>query len=108
MFQKYQKWVKDFYIKRGWYGYNTSIRLNFLIEEIGELSQAIRRYEIGRDRPDEVKEGKEKSLNCIKEELGDVLDNIMILADKYGFDTHDIISEHIKKFEKRYRKDEQT
>ncbi len=103
MFHKYQKWVKDFYISRNWYDYNTSIRLNFLIEEIGELSQAVRRYEIGRDRPDEIQENKEKSLNRIKEELGDVLDNIMILADKYNFDVNEIIAEHMDKFERRYK-----
>ncbi len=104
MFLKYQKWVKRFYINRGWYDLNTSVRLNFLIEEIGELSQAIRRYEIGRDRPDEENTSKEDSLNQIKEELGDVLDNVMILANKYHFDIDDIISEHMEKFEKRYNK----
>ncbi|MDP8079917.1 MazG nucleotide pyrophosphohydrolase domain-containing protein [Phocoenobacter skyensis] len=102
MLIKYQKWVKSFYLKRGWYNFNSSIRLNFLMEEVGELSQAIRRYEIGRDRPDEV-EHKNESLDQIKEELGDVLDNIMILVDKYEFNINDIINEHIEKIEKRYK-----
>ncbi|MDP8162910.1 MazG-like family protein [Pasteurella skyensis] len=102
MLIKYQKWVKSFYLKRGWYNFNSSIRLNFLMEEVGELSQAIRRYEIGRDRPDEV-ENKNESLDQIKEELGDVLDNIMILVDKYEFNINDIINEHIEKIEKRYK-----
>ncbi len=102
MFLKYQKWVKKFYSDRGWYQLNTSIRLNFLVEEIGELSQAIRKYEIGRDRPDEVEESRAESLNHIKEELGDVLDNVLILADKYNLDIDEIIHEHIEKFEKRY------
>ncbi|MBR0572673.1 MULTISPECIES: MazG nucleotide pyrophosphohydrolase domain-containing protein [Pasteurellaceae] len=102
MLIKYQKWVKSFYLKRGWYNFNSSIRLNFLMEEVGELSQAIRRYEIGRDRPDEV-ENKNESLDQIKEELGDVLDNIMILVDKYDFNINDIINEHIEKIEKRYK-----
>lgn len=102
-FTKYQEWARSFYSMQGWYNLNTSIRLNFLIEEIGELSQSIRSYEIGRDRPDEIKEAKNIYLNKIKEELGDVLDNVVILADKYGFTIEDIISEHIEKFEKRYK-----
>lgn len=48
----YQKWVSEFYKKRNWYQYNSFIRSNFLSEEVGELAQAIRKYEIGRDRPD--------------------------------------------------------
>ncbi|PIE78215.1 MAG: hypothetical protein CSA15_08950 [Candidatus Delongbacteria bacterium] len=99
---KYQAWVKKFYKNRDWYKYNTFIRLNFLMEEVGELSQAIRKYEIGRDRPDEKETDSKENLMAIKEELGDVLDNIMILADKYDFDLNDIIEEHIDKFEKRY------
>ncbi len=81
---------------------NTSIRLNFLVEEIGELSQAIRKYEIGRDRPDKVAESRAESLNHIKEELGDVLDNVLILADKDNLDIDEIIHEHVEKLEKRY------
>ncbi len=99
---KYQEWVKDFYKGRDWYKYNTFIRLNFLMEEVGELSQAVRKYEIGRDRPDEKETNSKDNLKAIKEELGDVLDNIIILADKYDFDLNDIIEEHIDKFEKRY------
>ncbi len=102
MITKYQRWVKDFYKNRGWYEYNTFIRLNFLMEEVGELSQAVRKYEIGRDRPDELKTSSQENLTAIKEELGDVLDNIMILADKYDLDLKEIIEEHIEKFDKRY------
>lgn len=102
MLLEYKKWVNSFYRKRNWYQYDTFIRLNFLMEEVGELSQAVRKYEIGRDRPDELKTDSTQNLECIKEELGDVLDNIMILADKYNFDIHEVIDEHISKFEKRY------
>lgn len=49
---EYQEWVRDFYKKRQWYNYPPFIRSNFLTEEVGELAQAIRKIEIGRDRPD--------------------------------------------------------
>ncbi len=72
------------------------------MEGVGELFQAVRKYQIGRDRPDEKETNNKENLKAIKEELGDVLDNIIILADKYDFDLNDIIEEHIEKFENRY------
>ncbi|HBO37714.1 MAG TPA: hypothetical protein DD638_03535 [Pasteurellaceae bacterium] len=98
----YQKWVSDFYKKRNWYQYNTFIRSNFLIEEVGELAQAIRKREIGRDRPDEIIKSDSENLADIKEELGDVLDNIFILADQYNISLEEIIQSHKEKLEKRF------
>lgn len=101
-FEDYQKWVDCFYKTRGWYQLPSSVRLNFLTEEVGELSQAIRRYEIGRDRPDEPQRTVEENHNAIKEELADVLDNILILASKYEIDITDMLNSHIVKFEERF------
>ncbi|OTG49112.1 MazG nucleotide pyrophosphohydrolase domain-containing protein [Streptococcus agalactiae] len=98
----YQKWVSEFYKKRNWYQYNSFIRSNFLSEEVGELAQAIRKYEIGLDRPDETEQTDLENLNDIKEELGDVLDNIFILADQYNISLEEIISAHRTKLEKRF------
>ncbi|MBM7635719.1 MazG nucleotide pyrophosphohydrolase domain-containing protein [Streptococcus saliviloxodontae] len=98
----YQDWVSDFYKKRGWYDYNSFIRCNFLAEEVGELAQAVRKIEIGRDRPDEEEETKVEKLENIKEELGDVLDNIMILADKYQISLEEIMQSHQDKLIKRF------
>ncbi|TEB48864.1 MazG nucleotide pyrophosphohydrolase domain-containing protein, partial [Streptococcus agalactiae] len=42
------------------------------------------------------------NLNDIKEELGDVLDNIFILADQYNISLEEIISAHRTKLEKRF------
>lgn len=47
--QSYQKWLCNFYRSRKWYQYDPFIRLNFLTEEVGELAQAVRAYEIGRE-----------------------------------------------------------
>ena len=93
----YQAWVSDFYKKRNWYQYDAFIRSNFLMEEVGELAQAIRKREIGRDRPDECQQSDAANLEDIKEELGDVLDNIFILADIYGISLEEIASSHQEK-----------
>ncbi|PNY18423.1 MazG nucleotide pyrophosphohydrolase domain-containing protein [Streptococcus parauberis] len=98
----YQQWVSDFYKKRHWYQYNPFIHSNFLTEEVGELAQAIRKYEIGRDRPDETTRTERENLEDIKEELGDVLDNIFILADLYQISLEDIVQAHKTKLEKRF------
>lgn len=84
--QTYQQWLCDFYRLRQWYQYHPFIRLNFLSEEVGELAQAVRAYEIGRARPDENEQSQAQKLQHIEEEIGDVLNNLLILADKYQLD----------------------
>lgn len=100
--KEYQTWVSEFYKKRNWYQYNPFIRCAFLTEEVGELAQAIRKKEIGRDRPDEITKSSQENLEDIKEELGDVLDNVFILSDKYNLPIEDILETHRKKLEKRF------
>lgn len=99
---EYQKWITEFYKNRGWYELNSFIRVNFLTEEVGEVSKAIRTIEIGRDRPDEVTLPRDQQLANLKEELGDVLDNLFILADKYEIDLTEIMESHKDKLTKRY------
>ncbi|MGT2666804.1 MazG nucleotide pyrophosphohydrolase domain-containing protein [Streptococcus rifensis] len=100
----YQDWLSRFYKERSWYEYNPFIRCNFLTEEVGELAQAVRKKEIGRDRPDEEETADQDNLEDIKEELGDVLDNVFILADKYQISLEDIMKSHKEKLEKRFEK----
>lgn len=100
---EYQKWITEFYKERGWYDLNAFIRVNFLTEEVGEVSKAIRTIEIGRDRPDEETLPKAQQINNLKEELGDVLDNLFILADKYDIDLTEIMTSHQDKLTQRYR-----
>lgn len=78
------------------------IRANFLSEETGEVARAVRSIEIGRDRPDEKVSTKEENILQLKEELGDVLDNIFILADKYDIHLDDILTSHQEKLQKRF------
>ena len=44
----HQQWLVDFYRQRNWYQYSPFVHLNFLTEEVGEVSRAIRAEEIGR------------------------------------------------------------
>src|SRR6476661_6303445 len=94
----FQRWVEEFYEKRSWSQYNAFIRLNFLTEEVGEVSRVVRAIEIGRDRPDEDAKTEEE----LKEELGDVLSNLIILSQKYDLDLQDIMDAHVTKLSKRF------
>ncbi|MCD5003415.1 MazG-like family protein [Enterococcus saccharolyticus] len=101
--QDYKSWVIDFYKKRNWYQYNPFIRIGFLTEEVGEVSRAVRSLEIGRDRPDEATQPEHVYKENLMEELGDVLDNILVLADKYDISLEDILTHHQMKLEGRFR-----
>ncbi|MBO0421926.1 MazG nucleotide pyrophosphohydrolase domain-containing protein [Enterococcus plantarum] len=100
--QHYQQWISEFYKKRGWYELNSFVRVGFLSEETGEVARAIRALEIGRDRPDEEEKSTEHLVQDLTEELGDVLDNIFILADKYDIRFEDILASHKQKLEERF------
>ncbi len=77
-------------------------RLNFLTEEVGEVSRVVRAIEIGRDRPDEDAKTEEELKQELKEELGDVLSNLIILSQKYDLDLQDIMDAHVAKLSKRF------
>ncbi|AEA18771.1 MULTISPECIES: MazG nucleotide pyrophosphohydrolase domain-containing protein [Bacillus] len=98
----FQRWVEEFYEKRSWSQYNAFIRLNFLTEEVGEVSRVVRAIEIGRDRPDEDAKTEEELKQELKEELGDVLSNLIILSQKYDLDLQDIMDAHVTKLSKRF------
>ncbi|MBC6975287.1 MULTISPECIES: MazG nucleotide pyrophosphohydrolase domain-containing protein [unclassified Bacillus (in: firmicutes)] len=100
---EFQRWIEDFYEKRSWSQYNSFIRLNFLVEEVGEVSRVVRAIEIGRDRPDEQEKQEEELKIELKEELGDVLANLIILSQKYDLDLQDIMEAHVEKLSKRFQ-----
>ncbi|KMK51972.1 hypothetical protein RO21_03280 [[Actinobacillus] muris] len=99
--QTYQHWLVEYYKLRQWYDYTPFIRLNFLTEEVGELAQAVRAYEIGRDRADEPPLSQQTRLAHIQEEIGDVLNNLLILAEKYQLDLAVIMQENQRKLTQR-------
>ena len=57
---EHRQWLINFYKQREWYQYSPFIRLNFLMEEVGELPQTVRANEVGRDHPGET---AQKSIN---------------------------------------------
>ncbi|MCO7127658.1 MazG-like family protein [Sporolactobacillus shoreicorticis] len=98
-----QEWEKQFYEKRGWKGLPPYIRVGFLMEEMGEVSRAVRAYEIGRDHPGESAETKDEIRQNLSEEIGDALSNLAILADLYHLSLEDVVSAHRSKLTKRYQ-----
>ena len=101
-FNNFNNWIVDFYKEKGWFDLNTFIRMNFLNEEVGELAREVRRIEIGRERPDEAEIPQSEMLDEIKGEIGDVLDNLIIIAAKYNIDFDEVFLNHQNKLISRY------
>ena len=99
---EFQQWVKDYYKMRGWSDLDIFIRIGFLAEETGEVARAIRALEIGRDRPDEVVGTLEENKKELTEELGDVLGNLIVIANKYDISLEEIFRSHKEKLAECY------
>lgn len=101
---EFQQWVKQYYESRGWSDLDIFIRIGFLAEETGEVARAIRALEIGRDRPDEVQGSYEENKQELTEELGDVLGNLIVIANNYNIPLEEVFQSHKKKLSQRYSK----
>lgn len=99
---EFQQWVKEYYQQRNWSDLDIFVRIGFLAEETGEVARAIRALEIGRDRPDEVEGTYEENKSDLTEELGDVLGNLIVIANQYDIAFEDILKAHKQKLEARY------
>lgn len=102
---KFQQWVKHYYDQRGWSDLDIFVRIGFLAEETGEVARAIRALEIGRDRPDELIGTYEENKQELVEELGDVLGNLIVIANKYDISLAHIFQSHQNKLSKRYEQE---
>lgn len=102
-FSDYQCWVREFYQAQGWYERDVFRRLAYLTEEVGEVAAAVRSIEIGWERPDKGDPNEAEKRQALIEELGDVLDNLCVLADKYGIELEEVVAVHQAKFHKRYK-----
>ena len=107
-FSEYQQWVSEFYQQQNWYRHDVFRRLAYLAEEVGEVACAVRAIEIGRERPDQIEQDQAQKRENLIEELGDVFDNLFILADKYDISIEEVIHKHKAKFIKRYVDDVQS
>lgn len=99
---EFQQWVKEYYENRGWSELDIFIRIGFLAEETGKVARAIRALEIGRDRPDEVTDSFLDNRKALVEELGDVLGNVIVIANKYNISLEEVFHSHKEKLSKRY------
>lgn len=100
---EFQQWINDYYEERGWSQLDIFIRIGFLAEETGEVARAIRALEIGRDRPDETENTYIEKKQELVSELGDVLGNITVIANKYDIKLEDIFKVQQEKLGDRYR-----
>lgn len=101
--KEFQKWIGSYYKERGWSDLDIFVRVGFLSEETGEVARAIRALEIGRDRPDEMVSTVDEDKENLKEELGDVLGNVVVIANQYNIDLEDIFLQHKNKLLHRYQ-----
>ncbi|KRM69930.1 hypothetical protein FD06_GL000096 [Apilactobacillus ozensis DSM 23829 = JCM 17196] len=99
---EHQAWLKDFYNSKEWYELSPFIRMNFISEEIGELARAVRALEIGRDHPGEKKKSHSQWDDNLHEELADLLDQVLILASKYGISGEELLKYSENKLHKRF------
>ncbi|MFC4306937.1 MazG nucleotide pyrophosphohydrolase domain-containing protein [Cohnella boryungensis] len=104
----FQQWVKQYYRERGWAELDIFVRIGFLAEETGEVARAIRALEIGRDRPDEPIGSYEENKAQLTEELGDVLGNLIVIANKYDISLEEIFLSHQTKLDHRYSSSKET
>jgi len=95
--QSFQAFIDQYYREKGWADFNIFIRMGFLSEEVGEVSRAIRSMEIGRDRPDEPSLTEEEKHHQLVEELGDVMGNLIVIANTYDIPLEDIFQAHQEK-----------
>lgn len=100
--KKFEDWVMNFYGNRNWTKYGIFERMGFLMEETGELAQAVRSFEIGRDRPDESIRAEHVLRDELMGELGDILANLALIANKYNFTLDDAALAHQEKILKRF------
>lgn len=100
--EEFQQWVAEYYQSRGWADLDIFVRIGFLSEETGEVARAIRALEIGRDRPDERANSFRENKQHLTEELGDVLGNVVVIANKYDINLEEIFLEHKNKLSNRY------
>lgn len=102
--EEHQAWLIDFYKGRNWYRFSPLIRLNFMTEELGELSRAVRALEIGRDHPGEKIEQAGWQANLV-EEMADVMDQLLILASKFDITPAELMEQSENKLLKRFEND---
>ncbi len=94
-FKEAQKWVNDDW-KKNSKPVNKHLELLFLMEEIGEMAEMIRKQSGKKER-------KKLKIDLAKE-MGDILICLMTLANRYGIDLEESFLKTKKKIQQRHRK----
>ena len=101
---EHQQWLVKFYEKRDWFKYPPQDRVNYITEELGELSRAVRTIEVGRDPGEKILNQAEKEDN-LREEMADVIDQVLVLAAKYDIKPDELLEYSENKLKKRFNMD---
>jgi NTP pyrophosphatase (non-canonical NTP hydrolase) len=97
--KQYQEWVKEAW-KQSPKQVNEKDELLFLMEEIGEMAEAVRKINGNKDN-------KEFTANLSKE-FGDILLSVITLAIRYNIDLEKAFEETKKSILRRYMKNENS
>jgi len=92
--REYQTWVEDAWKKSPKKDVCETDELLFLMEEVGEMAEAIRKSKGQKDN-------KEFSAD-LEKEIGDILLSLMTLAIRYGVDLERAFEKTKASIEKRY------
>ena len=101
----HQQWLVKFYEKRDWFKYPPQGRVNYITEELGELSRAVRTIEVGRDHPGEKILNQAEKEDNLREEMADVIDQVLVLAAKYDIKPDELLEYSENKLKKRFNMD---
>jgi NTP pyrophosphatase (non-canonical NTP hydrolase) len=96
-----EKTVLNFCKKHEW-KLDPNKDLRAVMEEFGEVCREVRRYEDGRERPDEIEVTKNKIKEDLAEEVGDMLFPLVKLLSYFGLTLEDAFQNHVNKMERRY------
>jgi len=92
--KKAQKWVNDDWQKKS-KPVDEKVELLFLMEEVGELAEMIRKQS--------GQKARKKIKLDLAEEIGDILVCLMTLANRYGIDLEKAFLKSKKKIQQRHK-----
>jgi len=93
----YQEWVADAWTKSPKENVSERDELLFLMEEVGEMAEAVRKMSGNKDNKDFQAD--------LEKEFGDILLTLITLANRYGVDLEKAFLKTRKSIEKRYIKE---
>ncbi|WEV60066.1 hypothetical protein OZX68_03840 [Streptococcaceae bacterium ESL0729] len=96
-FKEYTNQTIDFYRDKGWYEYDPDVRINFLRQGVDQLIRSVDETEKVLAEPLENKQKIAETKELLSDDLGKLLDNLIILADKYDLNLEKLMDDHQNK-----------